>query len=117
MAGHRIGRVNEEIRKELSVLLPTLKDPRIPPLLSVTAVVTAPDLKTAKVYVSAFSGDEKEILAGLKRSAGFLRSSLCSALKLRYTPELTFAIDNSIKEGLKINQILSDIQKKEEKDQ
>ncbi len=111
---HRIERVNEEIRKELAALLPTVKDPRVPEFISVTAVQTTPDLKQAKVFVSAMTGEEKEILKGLKSSAGFLRGALAKHLKLRYTPELLFAMDDSIKEGMKINQIIADIHKKEE---
>ena len=116
MAGHRINRVNEEIRKELAKLLPAVKDPRVPSFISVTEVQTAPDLKTAKVFVSVMTGEEKEVLKGLKSSAGYLRGALAKSLKLRYTPELTFVMDGSIKEGLKINQILADIAAKEEKE-
>lgn len=111
---HRIERVNEEIRKELSALLPTVKDPRVPEFISVTAVLTTPDLKQAKVFVSVITGEEKEVLKGLRSSAGYLRGALAKRMALRYTPELIFAMDDSIKEGLKINQILTDIAKKEE---
>ncbi len=115
MASHRIERVNEEIRRELSALLPTVKDPRVPDFLSVTAVSTTPDLKQAKVFVSAMNGEPSEILKGLKSSARFLRGALAGRINLRYTPELIFEMDDSIKEGLKINQILADIAKKEDK--
>ncbi len=111
---HRIGRVNEEIRGALAALLPTVKDPRVPEFISVTEVQTTPDLKQAKVFVSVISGEEKEVLKGLKSSAGYLRRALAGRLNLRYTPELFFYMDGSIKEGLKINQILTDIAKKEE---
>ncbi|MBQ6946587.1 MAG: 30S ribosome-binding factor RbfA [Clostridia bacterium] len=111
---HRIGRVNEEIRAVLAALLPTVKDPRVPEFISVTEVQTTPDLKQAKVFVSVISGEEKEVLKGLKSSAGYLRRALAGRLNLRYTPELFFYMDGSIKEGLKINQILTDIAKKEE---
>ena len=111
---HRIARVNEEIRKELAKLLPTVKDPRVPSFISVTEVQTTPDLKQAKVFVSVMTGEEKEVLKGLKSSAGYLRGALAKSLKLRYTPELFFTMDTSIKEGLKINQILADIASKEE---
>ena len=52
MASNRIGRINEEIQRELSALIPTVKDPRVTGLISVTAVETTPDLRFAKVYVS-----------------------------------------------------------------
>lgn len=107
MAGHRIDRINEEIKKELSSILPKIKDPRVPDFISVTQVITTPDLKEAKVYFSIFSGDEKEVLKGLKSSGGFIRRALSKSLNLRYTPVLSFFVDDSIKQGMKINDILS----------
>ena len=81
--GHRIERVNEEIRKELARILPQLKDPRIPSFVSITAVETTGDLKECKVFVSALMGDEKEMLKGLKSSGSFIRGALARNLKLR----------------------------------
>ena len=107
--GHRIQRVNEEIRKELARILPQLKDPRIPSLVSITAVETTGDLKECKVYVSALIGDEKEMLKGLKSSGSFIRGALARNLKLRYTPELTFIADSSIKYGMHINEKLHEL--------
>ncbi len=106
---HRIQRVNEEIRKELARILPQLKDPRIPSLVSITAVETTGDLKECKVYVSALLGDEKEMLKGLKSSGSFIRGALARNLKLRYTPELTFYADASIKYGMHINEKLHEL--------
>ena len=51
MASNRIGRINEEIQRELSALIRTVKDPRVKGLISITAVDTTPDLKYAKVYI------------------------------------------------------------------
>ena len=51
MASNRLGRINEEIQRELSALIPTVKDPRVTGLISVTRVETTPDLHFAKVYV------------------------------------------------------------------
>ena len=113
---HRIQRVNEEIRKELARILPQLKDPRIPSLVSITAVETTGDLKECKVYVSALIGDEKEMLKGLKSSGSFIRGALARNLKLRYTPELVFEIDHSIEHGAHINQIISSLDIREETD-
>ena len=52
MAGNRIGRINEELQRELAALIPTVKDPRVTGMISVTAVDTTPDLRYAKVFVS-----------------------------------------------------------------
>ena len=80
MASNRIGRINEEIRKELSALLRTVKDPRVAEaMLTITHVDTTPDLRQCRVYVSALNcKDEKELMRGLKSAAGFLRRELGS---------------------------------------
>ncbi|MBQ3084766.1 MAG: 30S ribosome-binding factor RbfA [Clostridia bacterium] len=110
MMGHRIERINEEIRKELARILPSVKDPRVPEFLSITAVETTGDLKECKVYVSALTQvDEKEMLRGLKSSGSYIRGALARGLKLRYTPELTFYADQSIKYGMHINQKLHEL--------
>lgn len=106
---HRIERVNEEIRKELARILPTVKDPRVPSLISITAVETTGDLKECKVFVSALMGDEKEMLRGLKSSGSYIRGALARNLKLRYTPELSFHADPSIKYGMHINEKLHEL--------
>ena len=115
MAGNRIGRINEEIQRELSALLRTLKDPRLQNgLVTVTHVDTTSDLRCCKVYVSALNKDqEKDVLKGLKSAAGFLRRELGRALSLRCTPELQFIGDDSIRHGAHILELL---RKEEEKD-
>ena len=109
MAGHKLDKVNEEIKKALSVIIPKLKDPRIPEFVTVTEVRTTPDLKSARVYFSSLTGDENEVLKGLQSSAKFARGLLAKALKIRYTPELIFTIDESIKYGAMIDQKLSEL--------
>ena len=112
MASNRIGRINEEIQRELSALIRTVKDPRVKGLISITAVDTTPDLKYAKVYVSGLDkGDVHEVVKGLKSAAGYLRRELGRALQLRYTPELTFTPDDSIAEGARILEIIHDLEK------
>ncbi len=108
MASNRIGRINEEIQRELSSLLRTLKDPRLQNgLLTITHVDTTSDLRYSRIFVSAFHKDqEKEMVKGLKSAAGYLRRELGSALKLRYTPELQFIADDSIRQGAHILEML-----------
>ena len=110
MASNRIGRINEEIQRELSSLLRTLKDPRLQSgLLTITHVDTTSDLRYSRIFVSAFNKDqEKEMIKGLKSAAGYLRRELGSALKLRYTPELQFIADDSILQGAHILEVLRD---------
>ena len=110
MPSNRIGRINEEIQRELSTLLRTLKDPRLQGgLLTITHVDTTSDLRWCKVYVSALDkSQEKEMLKGLKSAAGYLRRELGAAVQLRYTPQLEFIADDSIQHGAHILQMLRD---------
>lgn len=117
MASNRIGRINEEIQRELSALIRTVKDPRVKGLISITAVDTTPDLKYAKVYISVLDkGDVHEVVKGLKSAAGYLRRELGRALSLRYTPELQFVADDSIQHGAHILEVLRDIERREEEE-
>ena len=107
MASNRIGRINEEIQRELATLIRTVKDPRVHGLVSITAVETTPDLRFSKIYVSVLDkSDVKEVVKGLKSAAGYLRRELGAALKLRYTPELQFVEDDSIGQGAPILSML-----------
>lgn len=105
-------RINQEVQRELSTLIAReLKDPRIPPLTSVVNVEVAPDLKTAKVYVSVL-GDQtvqEEALKGLKSAALFLRGQLAKTINLRNTPELTFIMDQSIEHGVAMSKLIDEV--------
>ena len=115
MAGNRIGRINEEIQRELADLLRTMKDPRVQSgLVSITRVDTTADLRYAKVYVSVLDkSDIKQVLKGLRSAGGYLRREIGRALSLRYTPELVFQEDTSIDTGAQILKLLNDIEQKE----
>ena len=111
MPSNRIGRINEEVQRELSTLIRTVKDPRVADagMVSVTAVETTPDLKYAKIYVSVLDKSAAtQALKGLKSAAGYLRRELGQALNLRNTPELSFVQDDSIDKGAHILDMLRD---------
>ena len=111
MASNRINRINEEIQKELSSLIRTLKDPRIQDtMISITRVETTPDLRYTKVYVS-FLQEEKaaDAMKGLKSAAGYLRRELGSALNLRHTPQIMWALDDSITYGAKMLALINSL--------
>lgn len=111
MASNRMGRINEEIQRELSALIRSVKDPRVTGMVSVTAVETTPDLRYAKVFISVLDkSDCTQVLKGLKSASGWLRRELGSALRLRYTPELQFERDDSIDKGAHILDMLRDPQ-------
>ena len=107
MASNRMGRINEEIQRELSALIRSVKDPRVTGMVSVTAVETTPDLRYARVFISVLDkSDCTQVLKGLKSASGWLRRELGSALRLRYTPELQFERDDSIDKGAHILDML-----------
>jgi ribosome-binding factor A len=113
---HRIERVNTLIRREISELIQQeLRDPRLDEFIAVTEVDTSPDLKYAKIYISAMSGqqEEEKILGVLNSAAGFLRTALANKINLRYTPELHFIWDNSIEHGDKILRLIDEVTKKD----
>ncbi len=113
MAKERINKINEEVMRELAVIIRELKDNRIPMLTSVVSVNVTNDLSYAKAYISVF-GDEqvqKDALKGLKSASGFIRREIGHRLNLRHTPEFIFELDHSIEHGSKITQMLRDINK------
>ena len=118
MASNRIGRINEEIQKELASLIRNLKDPRVQDtMISITHVETTPDLRFAKVYVSFLQEDKAEgALKGLKSAGGYLRRELSHALNLRYTPELVWALDDSITYGAKMLALINSLEVEKDAD-
>ena len=112
MASNRIGRINEEIQKELSSLIRNLKDPRVQDtMISITHVETTPDLRYAKVFVSFLQEDRAEdALKGLKSAGGYLRRELGRILQLRYTPELVWTLDDSITYGAKMLKLINSLE-------
>lgn len=114
MANNRIGRINEEIQRELSTLLLNVKDPRVSGMISITAVDTTSDLRHAKIFISPLNKDSsKDVLKGLKSASGWLRRELGHNLDLRYTPELTFVLDDSIDKGAHILDLLRKTESKD----
>jgi ribosome-binding factor A len=99
---HRIEKVNELIRAEISdLLLRETKDPRLSGYISINAVQTTPDLRHAKILVSCVCEEarKKEILDALSHSSGFFRTELAKHLKMRRVPELHYTWDDSIERG------------------
>ncbi len=112
MASNRIGRINEEIQKELAQLIRSLKDPRVSQvgMVSITRVDTTGDLRYARIFISVLDkNQEKDVMKGLKSAGGFLRRELGAALRLRYTPELQFVADDSIAYGAHILKVLENV--------
>lgn len=114
MASNRINRINEEIQKSLAENLRNVKDPRVSgTMISVTKVETTPDLRYAKVYVSFLEESKAaEAMKGLKSAGGWLRREVGNDLKLRYTPELMWALDDSITYGAKLLSLINSLEVK-----
>ena len=109
--------VSQEVRRELSrLMLDGVKDPRVAPLTTVTDVTVAPDLKTAKVYVSVYGDAEvkKNTMDGLKNAAPYLRSMLAKNLNMRLTPQLFFVLDDSLEYAMKIEGMIASLHKEED---
>jgi len=110
MSGSRMRRVDEAVRAVLSdAITQELKDPRVG-FVTVTAVKTSPDLRHARVYVSVLGDDETRAasLAGLGSAHGFLQRRIASELRLKHTPALEFAYDDTVERGIRLSALLDD---------
>lgn len=107
----RIDRISEEVRRELSdIIQNSIKDPRLPAFVSVTGVRVAKDLKHAKAFVSVLGTDEqkKDAIKALVSASGFIRHEIGQRVRLRFTPEFHFELDDSIEHGIRIGKLISD---------
>ena len=106
----RSERISDEFQKALSEAIRTLKDPRVhEAMVSVTRCEVTGDLRYAKAYISVFGSEQqkKDVMRGLKSAGGWLRRELGQKLQLRYTPELVFELDDSLKYGAHMYDLLS----------
>lgn len=120
MPSHRIDRSAEDIKRELTDIFRSLKDPRVTScLLSIVRVELTNDFSVCKVYVSAMEGMEhaQNAVKGLKSAAGYIRHELSLRLRLRHTPELRFIADNSIEHSADISKLLDSLARSDKHDQ
>ena len=106
----RMRRVDAALRQVLSEALPKLKDPRIG-FVTVTGVETTTDLEKATVWVSVFGSerDRQATLDALAGAAGLLQAQVNRELRLRRTPQLTFAHDPSVERGVRLTQLIDEV--------
>jgi ribosome-binding factor A len=112
MSAGRMRRVNEAVRAVLSEAIASdLKDPRVG-FVTVTGVKTSPDLRHARVYVSVLGNDSERAasLEGLRSAHGFLQALLAAELTLKHTPALSFEYDESVDRGMRISQLLDEVE-------
>ena len=101
-------RVNHTIRRELGVLIEGLNDPRLSPVISVTAVEVNRDLSIAKVYVSVLGTDTErsDAIDGLRSAANRLRMEVSNRIVIRTMPKLSFFPDDTLQTGADIDQLI-----------
>ena len=114
MSEARVQRVAEEIKKGIGeIICEELKDPRIG-FATITRVDLSRDLRFAKVYFSVLGTkkQQRDTQVGLSRSCGFIRKLLAQKLKLRYTPEIVFKLDENIEYSIRISEVLEKLKDK-----
>lgn len=111
----RSQRLNILIKEEMAdIIMRRVKDPRLG-FVTVTDVEMSEDLKMAKIYISVFKEDERELAMEILNSAkGLVRSELAKRIRVKFIPSLDFRLDKSVEHGSKIDQLLKGIKEKEE---
>lgn len=116
MPNYRIGRVSQEIQREVNdILTKRVRDPRVQDI-TITDVDVTGDLQQATIYYSTLSEDEKttkETQQGLDKATGLIRKELGNRISLYKTPELSFARDESLAYGSRIDELLNKIKEEE----
>lgn len=106
----RMRRVNEAVRQVLSEAVPELKDPRIG-FVTITGVITSPDLRHARVFVSVLGNPraQQQTMAGLGAAHGVLQARVARELRLKRTPQLEFEYDRSVEEGVRMSALIDEL--------
>lgn len=116
MANYRGGRINEEVKREISTIIRNeIKDPRLTAMVSVTDVKVTRDLRYAKVFVSIFGKDDEErnnTFIALKNASGYIRREIGQRINLRYNPQIIFELDDSINYGMHIEELIQKVKDK-----
>jgi ribosome-binding factor A len=116
MASRRTLKAAEAIREVVSMaILVEIQDPRVRDV-TVTRVEVAPDMRSAKVHVSVMGDEKKQQLSlrGLESSAGFLQTKVARRIDTRYTPRLSFVLDQGVKKSIEVQRILNEVLPKEQ---
>jgi ribosome-binding factor A len=116
MSTPRSLRVSQQIKRELAdIILRDLKDERIAGLVSITDVDSSSDCRAAKVFISVYGekSQQEGTMQALNDNLGFIRGEICRRLKLRFAPELSFKLDDSLERGAKVSALLAKISRGE----
>ncbi len=118
MAGHRLERVNEQLKRELSrIVVGEVSDPRVG-AVTVTRVSAAPDLTFARIFVQLMGDepDRAETMEGLKAAIPYIRTLLADRMDMRRVPELRFERDRSLEHAMRIEELLAEAAMGEDRD-
>jgi len=116
MVSYRNGRINEEIKKDVSNTIQNkIKDPRLSAMVSVTKVDTTKDLSYTKIYVSIFGNElaKKETIQALKSSTGLIRKEIGIHVKLRHVPQVIIEVDETIERAIHLETLFHQIKAKD----
>lgn len=120
MKNNRGKRLSGEFQKEISSVISQKlrnKYPELSAIVSVTETDVAPDLKSARIYISIFDANDEKRLNSfeiIRQNAGFIRHELAMVMRLRTVPELRFVLDESMEHGAKIDKILENLDAKKD---
>ncbi|MDR1753854.1 MAG: 30S ribosome-binding factor RbfA [Eubacterium sp.] len=120
MPNHNIQRLSEDIKREISIAIPELKDSRITDgLVTITRCELTNDMSYCKIHVSCFGGKEypDAAISCLMSSSGFFKRRINGRIKMRKIPELLFVPDNSLDYYEKISDIIDNLSKREKEDE
>ena len=111
MASFRMDRTSEDVKRELTDIMRSVKDPRVNGLLTILKIDLSRDLSTCKAYISSLEGMEKakSAVVGLNSAAGYVRRELGMRIKLRRSPQIQFIADDSIEHSAHINKMIHDL--------
>ena len=116
MGSFRLEKVGHLIRELVSEVIRELKDPRIG-FAGINEVKISPDLRYAKIYISVFGSDKEknDTLEGLNSAKGYIKRKIAPELSLRQIPDLSFALDESIENGVRISQLIDKAREEDKK--
>lgn len=116
----RSDRVGDEIQRIVAdIIHNVIKDPRLPPMVTVTEVRASRDLSHAHIYISVMGDDQakKDCAAALRSASGFIRREIGSRIRLRIAPELHFIVDDSIERGIRMTKLIDQAMESQTKDE
>ncbi len=117
MGKNRVDRLNSLLKEVISeVVINDVRNPKVAPLVTVTRVEITPDLQHAKVYISIIGTNEQKTgtIEALQTAAGFIAIHASKKVVMRHFPDLTFKLDSSVDEHLRIDAILNKIHEEQQ---